>query len=285
MNICRKQIIIFQTTHTMALIDFKNLDNSQFHLLCNDLVKAEFSNATCLEGSGGDEGIDCFIGNNIDQIDLHVFQHKFFPNTLSNSGKRQVRESLKQVHKRPNVSKWTLLIAKNLTPGEIRWYNNKLKDLLRKHYRIYYEYFPLPVNIENKINNHFDDLKKDIVKPLIEYVHNLSIEKILSISDKELCEDSIDNHYSPLASKLQNLICFSSNIESQSVKLRNHIKDLLERYLTINDIKHRENDSDTYIMTDSVPINQFIERLWPLVETNAYSDDKFWVVLSSHPRQ
>jgi len=59
-----------------------------------------------------------------------------------------------------------LVIAKDLILGEIRWFddlkktyssidlsywgNIKLKSLLRNHYRIYYEYFPLPNQIEKE---------------------------------------------------------------------------------------------------------------------------------------
>jgi hypothetical protein len=168
----------------MALLDFRNLSNTLFHSLCDELVKAEYPSATKIEGSGGDEGIDCFAGNNIDVNNLHVFQHKFFTNTLSPSAKQQIKESLTQVLAlHPNISTWTLVIAKDFTPGEIRWFdklrgnypsvdlqvwdNTKLKSLLRIHYRLFYEYFPLPSHVENRLSKHLDDLKEDAVKPLI----------------------------------------------------------------------------------------------------------------------
>ena len=58
----------------MTLVDLKTLDSTKFHWLCNVLVKAEYSDATCVEGSGGHEGIDCFLGNNMDVDNLHAFQ-------------------------------------------------------------------------------------------------------------------------------------------------------------------------------------------------------------------
>jgi hypothetical protein len=63
------------------------------HSLCSDLVKVEFANTTCIEGAAGDEGIDRFIGNDINKNTLHAFQH------LTNSGKQRIKESLKQVLK------------------------------------------------------------------------------------------------------------------------------------------------------------------------------------------
>jgi hypothetical protein len=276
----------------VTLIDFKTLDSMRFHSLSNDLVKAEYSEATCLEGSGGDEGIDCFVGNNIDTDNLHVFQHKFFTTTLTNSGKGQIKKSLgKVLSEHPNISRWTLVIAKDPTPGEIKWFdqlravhptinlilwdNTKLKDLLRKYYRIYYQYFPLPEHIDKKITNHLDDLKGKVVQPLLSYIQNLSMENILPIINSELCKDLITNHYPSLDTKLQNLMSYSGGIESQSIEYRSQIKTLLEHYLVIDGIKSRNDKSGTYIMIDSIPINQFTERLWPLVESGSYSDNKF----------
>lgn len=63
--------------------------------------------------------------------------------------------------------------------------------------------------------------------------------------------------------------------ESQSLEYRSQIKTLSEHYLVINGIKSRDDKSGTYIMTDSIPTNQFTERLWPLVERGSYSDNKF----------
>jgi hypothetical protein len=82
-----KLLVLQLNLAVMALIDLKALDSTKFHSLCNAIVKAEYSDATCVEGSGGDEGIDCFLGNNMDAGNLHVFQHKFLTTTLNSSGK------------------------------------------------------------------------------------------------------------------------------------------------------------------------------------------------------
>ena len=77
-----------------------------------------------MEGSGGDEGIDSFIGD-LNGTNLHVFQYKFFTYTLTPTQKRQITDSLKQLLKKhPNTSLWTLVIPKNLTPAEFKWFSN-----------------------------------------------------------------------------------------------------------------------------------------------------------------
>jgi hypothetical protein len=63
-------------------LNFKNLNNTMLHSLCSDLVKVEFANTACIEGAAGDEGIDRFIGNDINENTLHAFQHKFFTKPL-----------------------------------------------------------------------------------------------------------------------------------------------------------------------------------------------------------
>jgi hypothetical protein len=277
----------------MTLVDLKALDSTKFHSLCNALVKAEYSDATCVEGSGGDEGIDCFLGNNMDVDNLHVFQHKFFPTTLNNSGKGQIKSSLKQViSKHPNVSRWTLVIAKDLTPGEMKWFNqlridhrnikldlwdnNKLKDLLRKYPTIRYDYFPIPEHIDKKITKHLDDLKEMALR-LLDYVQDEPSDRILSILNNGLYQDLISNHYPDLGTKLQKLLNLLDNIESQSREFICQIKSLLEHHLVSEGIKYRNDESGTYDMIDSIPINQFTERLWLLIESGTYSDDRFYL--------
>ena len=276
-----KLLVLQLNLAVMALIDLKALDSTKFHSLCNAIVKAEYSDATCVEGSGGDEGIDCFLGNNMDAGNLHVFQHKFLTTTLNSSGKGQIKNSLKQViSKHSNVSRWTLIIAKDLTPGEIKWFdqlgmayptikldlwdNTKLKDLLRQYPIIRYDYFPIPEHIDKKITNHLDDLKEMAVQ-LLQYVQDGSSNRILSVLNNGLYEDIISNHYPDLGIKLQKLLNLLNNIETQSCEIMSQIKSLLEQHLVNEGIKYRYDDL-IYDMIDSIPINRFTERLWTLIE-------------------
>jgi hypothetical protein len=275
-------------------VDLKTLDSTRFQSLCNALVKAVYPEATCLQGSGGDEGIDCFLGSNMDTDNLHVFQHKFLTATLASSGKRQIKESLKQVHsKHPNVSRWTLVIAKDFTAGEIKWFNQlrtayrtieldfwdstKLKYLLRKHNTVSYGFFPIPEHIDKKIIKHLDDLKTNIVQPLLIHLQNLSLENLIPITKGGLYKDLITNHYPGLETNLQNLIGHLRVIESQSSKFGSLIESLLKNHLIEEQINYRIEENDTYDMTNSIPINKFTERLWPLIESGTYSDSRFYL--------
>lgn len=78
-------------------------------------------------------------------------------------------------------------------------------------------------------------------------------------------------------SKLSDLIAYSESIESQSSSLNNRIRLLLRKYLEANKIKYREDDGLEYNITDSIPIEQFAERLWPMIEDNSYTHDKLWI--------
>jgi hypothetical protein len=122
------------------------------------------------------------------------------------------------------------LIAKDLTPGEIKWFNQlkidypnikmdlwdntKLKDLLRKYPTIRYDYFPIPEHIDKKITKHLDDLK-EMADRLLDYVQDESSNRILPILNNGLYEDLISNHYPDLGTKLQKLLSLLDNIESQ----------------------------------------------------------------------
>ena len=219
------------------------------------------------------------------------FSVQFFTNTLTGTQKRQITNSLKQLHKKhPNTSRWTLVIPKNLTPAELRWVDNlgkdypdmlldlwsysKIKDLLIKHYRLYYDYFPIPEHVRIEIDRHLNDLKRDVVSPLIKSLQNSNLEGIKAITKTELCKDMLLCHYPQDGVKLHAFIESSNSIESQSSALYSCIKTLLRKYLNANTIKYRESDGTEYNIADSIPVEQFAERLWPIIESNSYSDDK-----------
>ena len=92
-----------------------------FSSLCTCLVMRQFSGAKPVEGRGGDEGIDTFVGDFAGS--LRVFQHKYFLSGLKSSQRRQVLSSLDQVTKHHDVTAWTLMLPCDLTPAELRWFD------------------------------------------------------------------------------------------------------------------------------------------------------------------
>lgn len=93
-----------------------------FSTLCSCLLMRLYPDAKPVEGKGGDEGIDTFVGD-FDKC-IKIFQHKYFLETLKSSQKRQITESLKQVLRYHTPISWILMLPKDLTPAEQRWFES-----------------------------------------------------------------------------------------------------------------------------------------------------------------
>jgi ABC-type uncharacterized transport system substrate-binding protein len=142
----------------MEEIDLRQIRSPyKFQEMCNQIVIAKFPKAKAIEGSGGDEGIDAYMGEFSGEITT-VFQHKYFTRILSSSQKKQIEKSLETVHKKHNPQGWILCIAKDFTPSEQRWFDglekkypnikmdywnaSKIKSLLLTYPDIREAYFP-----------------------------------------------------------------------------------------------------------------------------------------------
>jgi hypothetical protein len=145
-------------------IDFRQISGPRgskadnFALLCEQLVMAEWPNANPVEGRGGDEGIDCYIG----QIDgeMNVFQFKYFLDGIGRSQKTQIMKSLETVLCLHQPQTWTLVIPVNMNIHQQRWFaslskkytniridwwgETKLISLLSKHIGIAQSFFDPP---------------------------------------------------------------------------------------------------------------------------------------------
>lgn len=153
------------------MIKLKDLDPIKFQRLCNELCKIEHANIKSIEGSGGDKGIDAYIGNLSDDSPLHIFQYKFLPATLGDSGKKQIKKSIITVNNNfKNLKRYTLILPKDLTIKETEWFENLKKEYpsiefnildetyiinkLNTYLQIRQQYFPLSIEEIKKITDH-----------------------------------------------------------------------------------------------------------------------------------
>ncbi|PQJ12982.1 hypothetical protein CJD36_004355 [Flavipsychrobacter stenotrophus] len=139
-----------------------------FELLICQLLAREI-NAISINGKGGDDGIDCFIVNELGN--LEIFQMKYFIPSLTSSQKNQIKQSFRNARLQKRLSKWILCIPHDHTPAEKHWFDSidfsdikaewwgetKLRNLLAKHPEIGMQFF-----IEDEIIRKLDDLKTEI---------------------------------------------------------------------------------------------------------------------------
>jgi hypothetical protein len=152
--------------------DFQKITGSEdskqenFSSLCSRIVMRLLPEAKPVEGKGGDEGLDTFVGM-INGI-CCAFQHKYFIERLGTVQRKQVEESLKQATSKHILTEWTLMIPINMTPTEIRWFDGlkkkyaplqmdwwgktKLQDLLGKYPDIANDFQPPPTFIVMMVN-------------------------------------------------------------------------------------------------------------------------------------
>ncbi len=163
-------------------MDFSLLNEKKFSEMCNQLIKAEYPNSNPVEGSGGDEGIDSFIGD-FDGL-IKIFQYKFFLKPIRNPQQNQIKQSLLTAKEKHSLTEWVLVIPRNFTPREIRLFNQlqrdnptikidyigatELRNLLNKHISIKDSYFKedkLTKEIKSnsqKLNEIFNLFKEEI---------------------------------------------------------------------------------------------------------------------------
>lgn len=107
---------------------FRSLDNDRWEDLCYFLFKQEFVGLHRVDGSGGDEGIDAYVGT-FDSPRI-VFQFKFFPGGFGKGQITQIKRSLgKVLETRPGLRRWILICSAEPTPQACR----ALDGLIAEH--------------------------------------------------------------------------------------------------------------------------------------------------------
>lgn len=95
----------------------------QFEKLVAALVESEEDSARRMEVSQGDGGIDIYVGDWSQPID--VYQAKFFPNELGDPQKNQIRSSFRRCESdnRFSCKTWTLCLPRDMTVEETSWFD------------------------------------------------------------------------------------------------------------------------------------------------------------------
>lgn len=109
----------------MTDIDVTRLDSNQFQQLCGDLLVRIIPEMRPIDGVGGDDGIDGFVGHL--KGSLVIYQYKHFDGRLNSSRKRQITDSFNTAkEKNPGMKAWTLMISIDFTPDEQKWFETEL---------------------------------------------------------------------------------------------------------------------------------------------------------------
>lgn len=220
------------------IVGIKDSKQENFEGLCSRLIINLFPDAKPVEGKWGDEGVDSFVG--LFNGECRVYQCKYFIEKVGTSQRRQIEDSLKKAISHHNLQSWTLMVPKNLTPSEIKWFQKlqekynplemdwwgetKLQNLLANHPALIREFQPkqstMNIILNANLNLNESD-KNDIVKVL---ANALKLKKDNQISKSNLAgmAASILNK-----SKLKVLIFGPGNTGDELYKKRCEIKEKL----------------------------------------------------------
>lgn len=106
----------------------------KFESICVELVQAiHEDDAYSVDGKGGDGGIDIFVGDYNDELD--VYQCKYFTDKIDTSQKRQITDSFNKVisEKGNKINVWYLCVAKELSKKEHDWWATWKKEMKQNY--------------------------------------------------------------------------------------------------------------------------------------------------------
>lgn len=126
---------------------------ANFEELVSQLLAMEIG-ADAIDGSGGDLGIDCYVGRFRGR--LTAFQAKYFLGRLRKSQRAQIRKSFETAIAHHQIAVWVLCVPMDPSPDEREWLDSlgdqtewwgetKLRSLLAKHPGIARQFFREPV--------------------------------------------------------------------------------------------------------------------------------------------
>ena len=115
--------------------DFNTLDPDKWENLCFSLLHARNPLVHTVNGHGGDEGVDAYVGSF--ESPAVIYQFKYFRGSFGKSQVRQVEDSLDTALAKRRGFKWVLMCSKDPTPDAMR----ALDRLRDKHPDISIEYY------------------------------------------------------------------------------------------------------------------------------------------------
>lgn len=111
-------------------VDFNTLDADRWEDLCFQVLHAHNPGVKTINGNGGDEGIDAYIGDF--ENPSTIYQFKFFRSGFGKSQKSQIKKSLLSALERRSGFKWVLVCNIDPTANAQRWFDafrNKHDDV------------------------------------------------------------------------------------------------------------------------------------------------------------
>lgn len=108
------------------IIDFSTLNKERFEELCKRILISEYPDVKTIDGSGGDQGVDSFIGKLNGKI--KIWQFKYFLRRLNQSRKTQIKLSLKTAKEKHLVKEWILCLPLEFSLSEEKWFQELTKE-------------------------------------------------------------------------------------------------------------------------------------------------------------
>lgn len=128
-------------------ISFRALSQDQWENLCFDTLFYDYPGLKRVDGSGGDGGVDAYVGE-FSNPEI-VFQFKHFKNSFGKPQKREIEKSFNAASVAHSLSHWILACSENPTPAMQAW----LDEFKVEHEDVEIEYI-LGSEMRARVINH-----------------------------------------------------------------------------------------------------------------------------------
>ena len=153
-------------------VNFRALSQDQWEDLCFDTLFYEYPGLRRVDGSGGDGGVDAYVGE-FSNPEI-VFQFKHFKNSFGKPQKREIDKSFSAASAAHSLSHWILVCSENPTPAMQAWLDefkvehgdveieyilgSEMRTRVINHPRVRKQYFP---NIQDTLESLSSEVPHD----------------------------------------------------------------------------------------------------------------------------